>query len=117
MRVAEIRNLVKICSLIGCSNKGASMRWMGVFVACVVLAASVASAAPLPENTPVRGWTILSNSEADDLATIAAAQHYNINHIQLSHEIVHNLREISDPKKLALINKLTDAAHNANVQE
>jgi hypothetical protein len=42
-------------------------------------------AKPLDAGTPVRGWTILSASERDDRATIAAAPRYGINHLQLSH--------------------------------
>jgi hypothetical protein len=80
-------------------------------------AATIAAGKPLTAETPVRGWTILTDHEADALATIAAAPRYEINHIQLSHEIVHNLREIKDPARCALVNRLTDAAHAAGVAE
>src|SRR4051794_31503074 len=76
-----------------------------------------ASAKPLPPGEPVRGWTILSDSEPDAMATIAAMPAYRINHVQLSHEIVHDLREIKNDKKLALVNRLTDAAHQAGATE
>jgi hypothetical protein len=76
-----------------------------------------ALAAPLAVDEPVRGWTILSQSEPDDLATIAAAPAYNINHIQLSHEVVMDLREVKDDTKCAFVNRLTDAAHKAGVKE
>ena len=68
---------------------------------------------PLRADEPVRGWTILSDSEVDDLAVIAAAPSYRINHLQLSHEIVMDLSEVRDEKKRALVNRLTDAAHAA----
>ena len=70
-----------------------------------------AGADPLDAKTPVRGWTILSNSEPDAMAVIAAARAYNINHLELSHDIVHDLREIRDAKRQALVNRLVDAAH------
>jgi len=42
----------------------------------------------------VLGWNILSDSYPDAIATIRAAKLYNINHLQLSHDIVMNLREV-----------------------
>jgi hypothetical protein len=72
---------------------------------------------PLGAGVPVRGWTILSSSEPDDMATIAAAPAYRINHIELSHQIVGELRELKDPPRSALVNRLIDAAHKAGVSE
>ena len=51
------------------------------------------------------------------MATIAAAPAYRINHLQLSHLIVYDLREMKDDRKRALVNRLTDAAHQAGVAE
>ena len=76
-----------------------------------------ARAGPLAPGQPVRGWTILSDREADGLAVIAASAAYRINHVELSHEIVHDLKEVREPKKRELANRLTDAAHQAGVQE
>jgi hypothetical protein len=47
-----------------------------------------AEAEPVDAKTPVRGWTILSNSEPDALAVIGAAKAYGINHLELSHRIL-----------------------------
>ena len=66
---------------------------------------------------PVRGWTILSKSESDARAVIAAAPAYGINHLELSHEIVHDLREIRDPSRQSLVSRLAEAAHRAGIQE
>src|ERR1700743_734759 len=95
------------------------MFYPGVFLAAIIAAApeTQSAAAPLPDGTPVRGWTLLSNSEPDDMVTLAAAKDYQINHIELSHEIVHNLFEIKDDKRCALVNRLTDAAHQAGAAE
>ena len=76
-----------------------------------------AGAEPLDAKTPVRGWTILSNSEPDAMAVIAAAKAYNINHLELSHDIVHDLREIRDAKRQALVHRLVDAAHKAGIRQ
>ena len=72
---------------------------------------------PLRLDQPVRGWTILSDVEADGMAVIAAAPEYGINHLQISHEIVHDLNEVRDEAKRGLTNRLTDAAHRAGIQE
>ena len=78
---------------------------------------SPAGAKPLATDTPVRGWMLLSDSEPDGLATIAAAKRYDVNHLQLSHEIVHDLREVKDDTKRDLVSRLTDAAHAAGITE
>ena len=72
---------------------------------------------PLRAGEPVRGWTILSNSEVDDLAVIAAAPKYRINHLELSHEVVMDLNEVRDEKKRSLVNRLVDSAHAAGIRE
>ncbi len=58
----------------------------------------------------IRGWTILSDSYEDDINTIKAAKAYNINHLQLSHDILMDLREIRDPKRQKLANDLRGAS-------
>lgn len=78
--------------------------------------APFAGAAPQPDGQ-VRGWTILSDSDAGADAVIAAAGAYRVNHLQLSHEIVHDLREVRDPARRAQTNRLTDAAHRAGIDE
>lgn len=71
----------------------------------------------LKPDQPVRGWSILSDSETDGLAVIAAAPRYDINHLQLSHHVIHDLRQVRDERRRALTNKFTRAAHQAGVQE
>jgi len=65
----------------------------------------------------IRGWTILSDSKADALAVIEAAGSYDINHLQLSHHVVHNLMEVRDERKRRLVAELTDAAHQAGISD
>jgi hypothetical protein len=79
--------------------------------------AATAEAEPLGPRVPVKGWTILSNSEPDAMAVIAAAGAYDINHLELSHDIVHDLREIRDPKRQGLVNRLVDTAHTAGIRQ
>ncbi len=77
--------------------------------------ASKPSALSLDE--PVRGWNILSNSLADGLRVIDRAGAYGINHLQLSHEIVHDLRHVRNEDRLLVAETLTRAAHAAGIQE
>jgi hypothetical protein len=72
---------------------------------------------PLGIDEPVRGWIILSDSEPDARAVIEAADRYDVNHLQISHEIVHDLNELRDEEKRGLTNRLTDAAHAAGIRE
>lgn len=69
----------------------------------------------LPEQ--IRGWNILSDSFVDDIATISAAKSYNINHLQLSHDLLMDLQEIRDPKRQKLVNDLIDEAHGVGIGE
>ncbi|MFW5869452.1 MAG: hypothetical protein ACOCVI_00985 [Planctomycetota bacterium] len=73
--------------------------------------------APLRASQSVRGWTILSDSLADGLEVIQAAPAYDINHLQLSHHIVHDLRHIRNPRRLELVQTLTRKAHEVGIQE
>ncbi len=68
-------------------------------------------------NIQIRGWNILSDSYEDDIVTISAAKSYNINHLQLSHDLVMDLRELRDPKRQKLVNDLISEAHKAGIKE
>jgi hypothetical protein len=85
-------------------------------VAVGVVTASV-DHGPLGAEQPIRGWTILSDQEAEAQAVIAAAPAYRINHLQLSHQIVQDLREVREPDRRAKVRRLVDAAHGAGIQE
>ncbi len=65
--------------------------------------------------TEVRGWNILSDHEENALMVIDRAVDYNINHLQLSHHIVHDLRHVKSPPKAELVNKLTKEAHEKGI--
>ena len=101
----------------------ASVRWTLAALLLAVLAnVGVAQGAPSPPgplraDEPVRGWTILSDREPDALAVIRAARDYDIDHLELSHELVMDLNEVRDDRKRALVNRLTDSAHAAGVRE
>ncbi|GLZ33992.1 hypothetical protein Lesp02_61800 [Lentzea sp. NBRC 105346] len=65
----------------------------------------------------IRGWTILSDSDAGADQVISAAGRYRVNHLQLSHEVVMDLADVREPKKQAQVNRLTDLAHASGVKE
>ncbi|MGI5285400.1 hypothetical protein ACQEVF_18980 [Nonomuraea polychroma] len=91
---------------------------MSRVIAALILLVTAGVALPAEAAAgPVRGWTILSDSDAGADAVIAAAKPYKINHLQLSHEIVHDLREVREPAKQAQANRLTKAAHDAGIAE
>jgi hypothetical protein len=72
--------------------------------------------APLPW-TEVRGWTLLSSSLDDGLAVVARARDYDVTQLQLSHQLVTELRELRRADKLDRVRVLTEAAHRAGVRE
>lgn len=63
-------------------------------------------------NKDVRGWIILSDDMNAAIQTIKAAKEYDINQLQLSHEIILNLREIKTEKVCAQVNELVNLAHS-----
>lgn len=65
----------------------------------------------------IRGWNILSDSYEDAIVTINAAKSYNINHLQLSHDLVMDLQEIREPERQQLVNNLITEAHKAGIKE
>jgi hypothetical protein len=77
-------------------------------------AAVVAPARPWGQ---VRGWTILTDDEAEGMAVIARAREYGINHLQISHRLIMNLREARDEERRARVLRLTQAAHAAGIRE
>lgn len=86
-------------------------------VAAVGQAQPQPSGAPLRPDQPIRGWTILSDREPDAMAVIEASRAYGINHLQLSHQLVDDLRDLREARRQALVRRLTRAAHRAGIQE
>ena len=64
----------------------------------------------------IRGWNILSDNIAIAEQNIKSARNYDINHLQLSHHLIHNLKEISDTTKLEKINHLIRLAHEQGIE-
>lgn len=106
-------------------------RWLTVFVVVALAFAGALQPGPAEARTapeparagadgagsPVRGWTILSDSDKGADEVLAAAPSYDVNHLQISHHIVHDLREVREEKKRVQANRITAAAHRAGIDE
>lgn len=69
------------------------------------------------KNESVRGWSILTENPEEIRKVINKVQEYDINHLQLSHNIIMDLNEVKDPEKRNLVNSLIDEAHKGGVKE
>ena len=65
----------------------------------------------------VQGWNILSKQENLAQMVIDSSSHYGINHLQLSHKIVMDLRHAKNPERAAMVNRLTKRAHESGIDE
>lgn len=92
------------------------MRSIFLLLSSLLFLATGCTKAPA-DYTRIQGWNILSDSYEDALITLAASKDYNINHLQLSHEIVMNLCEVRDEKKRTIVNSLTEEAHKEGIKE
>lgn len=69
------------------------------------------------EKVAVRGWNILTDNPQEFDSVIHAAGRYDINHLQLSHNLIMDLRQVKDAKKQEQINGLVEKAHQAHIRE
>ncbi|HEV2478942.1 MAG TPA: hypothetical protein VGS79_04735 [Puia sp.] len=69
------------------------------------------------QKVAVRGWNILTDNPQEIDSVIDAAGRYDINHLQLSHNLIMDLRQVKDAHKQAQINGLIEKAHNAHIRE
>lgn len=68
-------------------------------------------------DTSIRGWIILSDNMDNAKCTIKAAKNYDINHLQLSHHVVHDLMEVKKEPVRNRVNELTRFAHQEGIKE
>ncbi|GLF98368.1 hypothetical protein [Streptomyces yaizuensis] len=108
-----------------------SRPWAAVLAAAVLVLAGAAqptatagttgtnATAGTPTHRPgaVRGWTILSDSDRGADEILAAAPQYRINHLQISHHIVHDLRQVREERRRVQANRITAAAHRKGIGE
>ncbi|MFS4416666.1 hypothetical protein [Maribacter sp. 2307ULW6-5] len=65
----------------------------------------------------IRGWNILTNIPEEGEAIIQRAKEYEVNHLQLSHHLIMDLKDARDKRKVALVNSFIDKAHQENIKE
>ncbi len=72
---------------------------------------------PLKIDETVKGWIILSDNLQEDLFVVDNAPDYDINHLQISHDLIHDLRHVRIPERLEKANMLIKHAHAKGIQE
>ena len=65
----------------------------------------------------VRGITLLSDDTEKAMLAIEAGAANGVNHLQLSHRIIHSLCEIRDPGKQRAVAELCSFAHEKGIEE
>src|SRR6056297_994177 len=69
------------------------------------------------EMPSIQGWNILTNNDSVAVAVIDKAADQGVNHLQLSHRIVMDLRDIKEPAVAQKVNRLTKLAHKKGIEE
>ena len=71
-----------------------------------------------PENKIIiQGWNILTDHTPTAFKTLKAAKKYQVNHLQLSHEICHDLKDVKHQWNRNIVNMLTQKAHESGIPE
>jgi hypothetical protein len=65
----------------------------------------------------VVGWNVLSSDKHNANAVIEKTDRDGVNHLQLSHEIIHDLKEINNLETHRLVNELSETAHKRGIPE
>ena len=68
-------------------------------------------------DTTIEGWNILTNNDSIAVEVIDQAAGQGINHLQLSHHIVMDLRDVKEPQVAEKVNNLTRLAHQKGIEE
>ena len=69
------------------------------------------------EPQAMHGWNILTDNDSIALRVIEKAKTYGINHLQLSHSIVMDLKDVKEKEVAQKVNRLTKLAHDNNIGE
>ncbi len=70
-----------------------------------------------PPHITIKGWNILTDWKSEALGTLDAIDKYDINHLQLSHHIIMDLKDVRDTSRRNLANLLIDRAHQKGIEE
>lgn len=67
---------------------------------------------------PIRGWNISSDNVENAMRVIdVGSGQYDINHLQFSHQLVNNLKDVRPAGKAELVNRLASYAHGKGIKE
>lgn len=80
----------------------------------------VITAACSPKEEPlfeVRGWNILSDHFENGCEVINASPFYEINHLELSHHLIMDLRHVRTDWRRETTERLIDSAHHAGIRD
>lgn len=64
----------------------------------------------------IRGWNILSHHVENALEVINASKDYDINHLELSHHLIMDLKHVRTDWRQTSTNLLIDSAHHAGIE-
>lgn len=81
------------------------------------LAATLFSCQNQQSQIEIHGWNILSDHVENGYEVIAAAKEYGINHLQLSHHLLMDLRHVRDKDRLEPTLMLLDSAKKAGIED
>ena len=87
------------------------------FIFCTVSCEKKTGTSGERDQMRIRGWSILTGLPEEITKALDKAKEYDINHLQLSHDIVMDLRETKDPQKRQEVNSLISQAHEAGIEE
>lgn len=65
----------------------------------------------------IRGWNILSDNFENGCEVINASQDYKINHLELSHHLIMDLRHVRTDWRGERTSQLIDSAHQAGIED
>ncbi len=88
-----------------------------ILLLCLVVLLGACRSRHQSEKIKIKGWNILSDHTPTELQTLEASAAYQINHLQLSHQICHDLKDIKNQWNRNIVNNLTRKAHDMGIEE
>ncbi len=83
----------------------------------VVLLSILVSTLVIAGEIKIQGWNILSDDVDHGIKAIEKAKEYNINHLQLSHAIIRDLKDVRERENFDVYRKLLDKAKENGIKE
>lgn len=87
---------------------------IGIFVLSLMIFGCQSEPTRAPN---IKGWNLLSYHDTLGIKAIQKAPEYGINHLQLSHQLIMDLKDVRNQKKLALTRKLIQEAKQTGIPD